>query len=176
MGIRITCLISVGVKNAIEALVSCKLALHINLIFVIALHARRLNWCCQRPAHVCGRHLQRGRPQIFYLAKDQQGPLVRKLARWVLERCQGTIINLGLMQILQLGSFSAQGKNQPTSSGKSLMCAYKLCKVEFRYWGMQSKIEKFIHDVGEFARFLPNFELTSLNDCRNWKQNKIIYK
>ncbi|KAH0621111.1 hypothetical protein JD844_022144 [Phrynosoma platyrhinos] len=30
----------------------------------------------------------------------------------------------------------------------SLMCAYKLCKVEFRYWGMQSKIEQFIHDVG----------------------------
>lgn len=30
------------------------------------------------------------------------------------------------------------------------MCAYKLCKVEFRYWGMQTKIEKFIHEVGEF--------------------------
>uniref|UniRef100_A0A669EBC8 Phosphatidylinositol transfer protein membrane associated 2 n=1 Tax=Oreochromis niloticus TaxID=8128 RepID=A0A669EBC8_ORENI len=30
----------------------------------------------------------------------------------------------------------------------SVMCAYKLCKVEFRYWGMQSKIERFIHDVG----------------------------
>ncbi|KAM4706861.1 membrane-associated phosphatidylinositol transfer protein 2 isoform 2-T2 [Discoglossus pictus] len=29
-----------------------------------------------------------------------------------------------------------------------IMCAYKLCKVEFRYWGMQTKIEKFIHDVG----------------------------
>nr|XP_028566199.1 membrane-associated phosphatidylinositol transfer protein 2 isoform X8 [Podarcis muralis] len=29
-----------------------------------------------------------------------------------------------------------------------MMCAYKLCKVEFRYWGMQSKIERFIHDVG----------------------------
>ncbi|XP_075424427.1 membrane-associated phosphatidylinositol transfer protein 2 isoform X10 [Ascaphus truei] len=29
-----------------------------------------------------------------------------------------------------------------------IMCAYKLCKVEFRYWGMQSKIERFIHDVG----------------------------
>uniref|UniRef100_A0A3B4B1W4 Phosphatidylinositol transfer protein N-terminal domain-containing protein n=1 Tax=Periophthalmus magnuspinnatus TaxID=409849 RepID=A0A3B4B1W4_9GOBI len=28
-----------------------------------------------------------------------------------------------------------------------IMCAYKLCKVEFRYWGMQSKIERFIHDV-----------------------------
>ena len=37
--------------------------------------------------------------------------------------------------------------HQPTASGKSIMCAYKLCKVEFRYWGMQSKIERFIHDV-----------------------------
>ncbi|MGH0167487.1 UNVERIFIED_CONTAM: hypothetical protein FKN15_062602 [Acipenser sinensis] len=36
-------------------------------------------------------------------------------------------------------------KNNP---GKMpIMCAYKLCKVEFRYWGMQSKIERFIHDV-----------------------------
>uniref|UniRef100_K7G6D1 Phosphatidylinositol transfer protein N-terminal domain-containing protein n=1 Tax=Pelodiscus sinensis TaxID=13735 RepID=K7G6D1_PELSI len=36
-------------------------------------------------------------------------------------------------------------KNKP---GKyPIMCAYKLCKVEFRYWGMQSKIERFIHDV-----------------------------
>ena len=35
----------------------------------------------------------------------------------------------------------------PTSSGQSIMCAYKLCKVEFRYWGMQSKIERFIHDM-----------------------------
>ncbi|XP_074698178.1 membrane-associated phosphatidylinositol transfer protein 1 isoform X2 [Strix aluco] len=34
------------------------------------------------------------------------------------------------------------------SAGGPLMCAYKLCKVEFRYWGMQSKIEQFIHDVG----------------------------
>ncbi|KAM4578894.1 membrane-associated phosphatidylinositol transfer protein 2-like isoform 7-T7 [Fundulus diaphanus] len=35
------------------------------------------------------------------------------------------------------------------NSGKTpIMCAYKLCKVEFRYWGMQSKIERFIHDVG----------------------------
>uniref|UniRef100_A0A8C7Z9B1 Phosphatidylinositol transfer protein membrane associated 2 n=1 Tax=Oryzias sinensis TaxID=183150 RepID=A0A8C7Z9B1_9TELE len=33
-------------------------------------------------------------------------------------------------------------------SQTAVMCAYKLCKVEFRYWGMQSKIERFIHDVG----------------------------
>lgn len=31
---------------------------------------------------------------------------------------------------------------------KQMMCAYKLCRVEFKYWGMQSKIEKFIHDSG----------------------------
>lgn len=41
-----------------------------------------------------------------------------------------------------------KGKEQPLPNGKALMCAYKLCKVEFRYWGMQTKIERFIHDTG----------------------------
>lgn len=40
-----------------------------------------------------------------------------------------------------------KGKQQPTPFGKSLMCAYKLCRVEFRYWGVQTKLEKFIHDI-----------------------------
>ncbi|XP_075220766.1 retinal degeneration B [Lycorma delicatula] len=40
-----------------------------------------------------------------------------------------------------------KGKEMPVPSGKSIMCAYKLCRVEFRYWGMQTKLEKFIHDV-----------------------------
>ncbi|XP_054007489.1 protein retinal degeneration B isoform X1 [Hylaeus anthracinus] len=40
-----------------------------------------------------------------------------------------------------------KGKQQPTPAGKSLMCAYKLCRVEFRYWGLQTKLEKFIHDT-----------------------------
>jgi len=31
---------------------------------------------------------------------------------------------------------------------RALMCAYKLCKVEFHYWGLQGKIESFIHDIG----------------------------
>ncbi|XP_053136086.1 membrane-associated phosphatidylinositol transfer protein 2 isoform X1 [Hemicordylus capensis] len=40
-------------------------------------------------------------------------------------------------------------KEHKSSPGRyPIMCAYKLCKVEFRYWGMQSKIERFIHDVG----------------------------
>ena len=37
----------------------------------------------------------------------------------------------------------------PTQSNKVIMCAYKVCRVEFKYWGMQSKIERFIHDVGK---------------------------
>jgi len=51
----------------------------------------------------------------------------------------------------------------PTSSGKSIMCAYKLCKVEFRYWGMQTKIEKFIHEVGEFIISIYTFIFTDCN-------------
>ena len=40
----------------------------------------------------------------------------------------------------------------------AIMCAYKLCKVEFRYWGMQSKIERFIHDVGELSHDSDTFQ------------------
>ncbi|KAK0416265.1 hypothetical protein QR680_012388 [Steinernema hermaphroditum] len=29
---------------------------------------------------------------------------------------------------------------------RPVMCAYKLCRVEFRYWGMQSRAERWIHD------------------------------
>ncbi|KNC77168.1 hypothetical protein SARC_10366 [Sphaeroforma arctica JP610] len=29
-----------------------------------------------------------------------------------------------------------------------VMCAYKVCKVNFKYWGLQSKLENFIADVG----------------------------
>lgn len=30
---------------------------------------------------------------------------------------------------------------------KQIMCAYKLCRVEFKYWGAQGKVEKFVHDT-----------------------------
>ncbi|XP_037231283.1 membrane-associated phosphatidylinositol transfer protein 2 isoform X9 [Falco biarmicus] len=59
-------------------------------------------------------------PKLYKSAKTRRGPLSED---WIQEY-----------------------KNNP---GKyPIMCAYKLCKVEFRYWGMQSKIERFIHDVG----------------------------
>ncbi|XP_051541765.1 membrane-associated phosphatidylinositol transfer protein 2-like isoform X5 [Myxocyprinus asiaticus] len=59
-------------------------------------------------------------PKLYKSAKTQRGPLSDD---WITE------IN-----------------NNPGTM--PVMCAYKLCKVEFRYWGMQSKIERFIHDVG----------------------------
>ncbi|XP_034004686.1 membrane-associated phosphatidylinositol transfer protein 2-like isoform X3 [Trematomus bernacchii] len=58
--------------------------------------------------------------RLYKSAKTQRGPL---LDDWIEEY-----------------------NNNPGMS--PIMCAYKLCKVEFRYWGMQSKIERFIHDVG----------------------------
>ncbi|XP_041348927.1 protein retinal degeneration B-like [Gigantopelta aegis] len=41
----------------------------------------------------------------------------------------------------------SQACKDPKNDSKVIMTAYKLCKVEFRYWGMQNKIEKFIHDT-----------------------------
>ncbi|XP_028273586.1 membrane-associated phosphatidylinositol transfer protein 2 [Parambassis ranga] len=59
-------------------------------------------------------------PKLYQSTKTRRGPLSED---WIEE------INQNLGQ-------------------RAVMCAYKLCKVEFRYWGMQSKIERFIHDVG----------------------------
>uniref|UniRef100_A0A6Q2ZE81 DDHD domain-containing protein n=1 Tax=Esox lucius TaxID=8010 RepID=A0A6Q2ZE81_ESOLU len=65
-------------------------------------------------------YLQEEDPRIYRSEKTKRGPLQED---WIEEY-----------------------NNNP---GKTpIMCAYKLCKVEFRYWGMQSKIERFIHDVG----------------------------
>ena len=38
-------------------------------------------------------------------------------------------------------------KMKKTGRKEAMMCAYKLCRVEFRYWGMQSKCERFIHEI-----------------------------
>ncbi|XP_015422742.1 PREDICTED: membrane-associated phosphatidylinositol transfer protein 2, partial [Myotis davidii] len=57
-------------------------------------------------------------PKLFHSIKTQRGPLSDN---WIQEYKQQVF---------------------------PIMCAYKLCKVEFRYWGMQSKIERFIHDTG----------------------------
>lgn len=66
-------------------------------------------------------------PRLFVSQKTNRGPLTDN---WLAEHWS-----------------EVKGKSQPTAKNKSLMCAYKLCRVEFRYWGMQTKLEKFIHDT-----------------------------
>lgn len=66
-------------------------------------------------------------PRSFVSQKTNRGPLTEN---WLAEHWA-----------------EVMGKPQPTNKNMSLMCAYKLCRVEFRYWGMQTKLEKFIHDT-----------------------------
>lgn len=66
-------------------------------------------------------------PRFYISAKTERGPLAEN---WIDEYWQ-----------------ECQDKEMPLPNGKAIMCAYKLCRVEFRYWGMQTKIEKFIHDI-----------------------------
>ncbi|XP_029833726.2 protein retinal degeneration B isoform X2 [Ixodes scapularis] len=67
-------------------------------------------------------------PRLFVSPKTGRGPLDED---WI----QGFL------------DHRLQGMPPPPPGDGTIMCAYKLCRVEFRYWGMQSKIEKFIHDV-----------------------------
>lgn len=67
-------------------------------------------------------------PRLFVSPKTGRGPLDED---WI----QGFL------------DHRLRGAPPPLSGDGTIMCAYKLCRVEFRYWGMQSKIEKFIHDV-----------------------------
>ncbi|KAG5683657.1 hypothetical protein PVAND_012925 [Polypedilum vanderplanki] len=72
-------------------------------------------------------YLREEDPTLFVSQKTGRGPLTDN---WVEEYWN-----------------EVKGKSQPTEKNYALMCAYKLCKVEFRYWGMQTKLEKFIHDT-----------------------------
>uniref|UniRef100_T1GQZ7 DDHD domain-containing protein n=1 Tax=Megaselia scalaris TaxID=36166 RepID=T1GQZ7_MEGSC len=67
-------------------------------------------------------------PKLYMSEKTRRGPLDDD---WLVE---------------YWNEICREGK-QPTCTNKSMMCAYKLCRVEFRYWGMQTKLEKFIHET-----------------------------
>lgn len=73
------------------------------------------------------------------------------------------------------GPLSEDWIEEINQSQTPVMCAYKLCKVEFRYWGMQSKIERFIHDVGRCSVaegvFLSESVCVSLS-CYSLEKNK----
>uniref|UniRef100_A0A183BU11 DDHD domain-containing protein n=1 Tax=Globodera pallida TaxID=36090 RepID=A0A183BU11_GLOPA len=56
-------------------------------------------------------------PKLFKSAKTSRGPLGEKWAE------------------------------EFVRDGKPIMCAYKLCKVQFRYWGLQTRAERWIHEL-----------------------------
>lgn len=72
-------------------------------------------------------YLQEEDPTEYVSAKTGRGPLTED---WVDEYWAAT---------KDTGGSTPDGK-------KSIMTAYKLCKVEFRYWGFQTRTERFIHD------------------------------
>uniref|UniRef100_A0A914VVA9 DDHD domain-containing protein n=1 Tax=Plectus sambesii TaxID=2011161 RepID=A0A914VVA9_9BILA len=45
------------------------------------------------------------------------------------------------------GPLSDDWAEQHSAQKKPIMCAYKLCRVEFRYWGMQTRVERWIHEL-----------------------------
>ncbi|CAI5445087.1 unnamed protein product [Caenorhabditis angaria] len=45
------------------------------------------------------------------------------------------------------GPLSEDWVEEHRRKGLTIMCAYKLCRVEFRYWGMQTRAERWIHDL-----------------------------
>ena len=65
-------------------------------------------------------------PRVYVSKKTGRGPL---LNNWIATDVNGQFI--------------------PQNGCTNVMCAYKLCRVEFRYWGMQTRIERFIHDIGK---------------------------
>nr|XP_018915919.1 PREDICTED: protein retinal degeneration B isoform X2 [Bemisia tabaci] len=76
------------------------------------------------PAH---EYLKEEDPKLYVSQKTGRGPVTESWLDEYWNECRG--------------------KNTPLPNGKAVMCAYKLCRVEFKYWGMQSKAEKFIHDI-----------------------------
>ena len=69
---------------------------------------------------------QKDDPTIYVSEKTGRGPLNED---WIKEYSTNSEIT--------------EDKNQ---TGKGIMCAYKLFKVEFKYWGLQGKVESMVHD------------------------------
>lgn len=101
-------------------------------------------------------------PTLYISEKTKRGPLT---ATW-LEDCIAVRADFlflivegyrsmrkSFIRLLQESRISSRKK-------KDIMCAYKLCKVDFRYWGMQAKLEKFIHEFGEFRVILSSYKIS----------------
>jgi len=54
---------------------------------------------------------------------------------------------LYVSRVTQRGPLTSNWVEDAQIEGKPVMCAYKQCKVEFRYWGLQCRVERWIHDL-----------------------------
>ena len=66
-------------------------------------------------------------PTIYISEKTGRGPLNQN---WITEHTSG-----------------GDEKDQTKKNEGTVMCAYKLFKVEFRCWGLQGRVENLIHDL-----------------------------
>ena len=100
-------------------------------------------------------------PTKFVSAKTGRGPLSEN---WREEYAR---------EISSRGNSRGTGDHAGGRAKKEMMCAYKLCKVEFNYWGMQSKVERFIHDYGRWLEFCLDtedaFDLLRYSKCLHGK-------
>ena len=81
------------------------------------------------PLPTAADYLREEDPCVYVSNKTGRGPLNDSWLADYARECRGKTLPLG------------------GPGGKAIMCAYKLCRVEFKYWGMQAKIERFIHDI-----------------------------
>ncbi|CAL8139967.1 unnamed protein product [Orchesella dallaii] len=76
-------------------------------------------------------YLKEEDPKLFVSKTTSRGPLSEN---WIEEYRTETKGKSELM-------------TSTTPNGNGIMCSYKICRVKFHYWGMQNKVENFIHDI-----------------------------
>ena len=92
---------------------------------------------------------KRGRVvDIIDIVKDNEGsvyddPQKDDPTQYVSEKTGRGPLNEEWIKEYSPNSEIKEDENQP---GRGIMCAYKLFKVEFRYWGLQGKVESMVHD------------------------------
>lgn len=72
-------------------------------------------------------YLEEEDPILFTSKKTSRGPLIKD---W----------------LMQYNEDKGQKTNEDSSSSKDFMCVYKICRVKFEQWGLQTRVEQFIHD------------------------------
>ncbi|CAJ0579026.1 unnamed protein product, partial [Mesorhabditis spiculigera] len=90
---------------------------------------------------------------VFHLEKDELRNRIVDVMNFVKDPysshdyCQEEDPKIYRSQKTGRGPLNDDWAEECIRNKKPIMCAYKLCKVEFRYWGMQTRAERWIHDL-----------------------------